>query len=480
MAVTENSSVNPSQTKYLELRDRLEKLDNELLELGYKATLTEDEEARYQDLKVEREPVASEFQKLEDRLARNEEIAKQTYRQLKGMPEIRKPVEEYYGRDVRKMDHREARDGALKILSDREQNFVLEPSQLDHVERLARRDTDIARRILVTENEHYRSAFHKLLTRPHATLTAEEHQAMLRHDEYRVQSEGSNTEGGFAVPVFIDPSVILTDQESDNPFLRVARQVTVTTSAWKGVSGAGVVWSFDAEAAEVSDDSIDLTQPQVDVEMARGFIPYSIEVGEDWPGFQAEMGRLLGEGYDELLLEKFTLGAGSGSNEPRGLITALDANTNVEVATAATNAFVVGDLYNVWAQLPQKYRRRASWMGSVDTNNKIRQFGTANNFHGSTVDLTEAMAGVLMNRPYLENDYVADFTSGTGSDDFLVVGDFSNYVLARRTGMSVELVPHLFGTTNLRPTGQRGWFAYARIGGNSVNDLAFRLLQTTA
>jgi HK97 family phage major capsid protein len=89
------------------------------------------------------------------------------------------------------------------------------------------------------------------------------------------------------------------------------------------------------------------------------------------------------------------------------------------------------------------------------------------------------MAGVLMNRPYLENDYVADFTSGTGSDDFLVVGDFSNYVLARRTGMSVELVPHLFGTTNLRPTGQRGWFAYARIGGNSVNDLGFRLLQTS-
>lgn len=468
------------QTRLAELRDQLKGLDDQILVLAAKDVLSEQEDERWLDLLAEREPIKAEHDKLEGRLARAEEIQKQTYRSLKGMPEIRKPVEEYYFRDVRKMDYREARDGALRILEDREQNFVLTPHQLDHVERLARKDTDIARRILVTENEHYRSAFHKLLTRPHATLTAEEHQAMLRHDEYRAQSEGSTTAGGFAVPVFIDPSVILTDQESDNPFLRVARQETVTTSAWKGVSGAGVVWSFDAEAAEVSDDAIDLAQPQVDVEMARGFIPYSIEVGEDWPGFQAEMGRLLGEGYDELLLEKFTLGAGSGSNEPRGLITALDANTNVEVATAATNAFVVGDLYGVWAALPQKYRRRASWMGSVDTNNKIRQFGTANNFHGSTVDLTEAMAGVLMNRPYLENDYVADFTAGTGSDDFLVVGDFSNYVIARRTGMSVELVPHLFGTTNLRPTGQRGWFAYARIGGNSVNDLGFRLLQTTA
>jgi len=35
----------------------------------------------------------------------------------------------------------------------------------------------------------------------------------------------------------------------------------------------------------------------------------------------------------------------------------------------------------------------------------------------------------------------------------------------------------LFDVTNNRPTGSRGWFAYARIGGNSVNDAGFRLLQ---
>jgi HK97 family phage major capsid protein len=190
------------------------------------------------------------------------------------------------------MDFREARDGALRILEDREQNYPLSTHQVDNVERMARKDSDLARRIIVTENEHYRSAFHKAMTRPNAVLTAEETQAMLRHDEYRAQSEGSTTGGGFAIPVFIDPSVILTDQETDNPFLTLARQVTVTTQKWKGVSAAGVAWSFDAVAAEVSDDQITIAQPEVEVETARGFIPYSIEIGEDWPGFQAEMGRL--------------------------------------------------------------------------------------------------------------------------------------------------------------------------------------------
>jgi predicted phage gp36 major capsid-like protein len=49
-------------------------------------------------------------------------------------------------------------------------------------------------------------------------------------------------------------------------------------------------------------------------------------------------------------------------------------------------------------------------------------------------------------------------------------------LVAQRAGMSLELVPHLFGA-NQRPTGQRGWFASARHGFDSVNDLGFRLLQ---
>jgi HK97 family phage major capsid protein len=75
---------------------------------------------------------------------------------------------------------------------------------------------------------------------------------------------------------------------------------------------------------------------------------------------------------------------------------------------------------------------------------------------------------------------MADFTSTTTlSANLLVVGDFSNYVIARRSGMTVEFVPNLFDTASGRPTGSRGWFAHARIGGNSVNDTAFRMLVNT-
>ena len=85
----------------------------------------------------------------------------------------------------------------------------------------------------------------------------------------------------------------------------------------------------------------------------------------------------------------------------------------------------------------------------------------------------------LFNRPTVITDYAPDFTGTTGAANILVVGDFSNYVVAQRAGMSIELVPHLFDVTDNLPTLSRGWLAWARVGADSVNDAAFRLLQNT-
>lgn len=385
-----------------------------------------------------------------------------------------------YG-DVRRMSTAEARDRALRILDDRNAANHLRSDEKDVVERQIRTSTDIARRILVTENDHYREAWLKMVTRPNGVMYLDdgERQAMMAWDEYRTMSEGTTTAGGFGIPVFIDPSIIMTAQGSDNPFLSIARQVDVNTNAWKGVSSAGVTWSFDSEGVEVSDDSPTLAQPTVTVFMARGLIPFTIEVGQDYPGFAAEMSRLLAEGYDELLVDKFTRGTGTG--EPKGILTALSANTNVRVAiTTSGTAFGANDPYKVWAALPQRFRRKASWLMSVDVNNKIRQIGTANVFHAFTDNLPAEWADVLFGKATYESPYMPDTTTSTSATIGLAaVGDFQNYVIARRGGMSVELVPHLTSTTTNLPNGTRGWFAYSRIGGNSVNDLGFRLLVNT-
>jgi HK97 family phage major capsid protein len=214
--------------------------------------------------------------------------------------------------------------------------------------------------------------------------------------------------------------------------------------------------------------------------MARGFIPFSIEIQSDYPSFASEMSTLLAQGYDELLVNKFTIGSGTG--EPKGILTAISAVAGDRVKVTTGGSIGAPDPYAVWKALPQKYRRNASWLMSVGVNNAIRQIGAANVFHGYTVNLPEGWADQLFNRPVYESAYMPDTTTWTTTaEGQAIVGDFQNFVVARNGGMNVELVPMLFnqavaGTGVGMPTAQRGWFAYARIGSDSSNTAGFRLL----
>jgi HK97 family phage major capsid protein len=344
---------------------------------------------------------------------------------------------------------------------------------------MVRRDHVTARRVLVTENDDYRSAWLKMVTDPHPILTAEENRAVQAWYEFRTMGDWTTTAGGFGIPVFIDPSIILTAQESGNPFLSIGKQVTVNTNQWKGVSSAGVSWAFQTESAATTDNSPVLAQPSVLVHMARGFIPFSIEVGSDYPNFASEMSFLLAQGYDELLVQKFTVG--SGTNEPKGILTAISATAGDRVVVTTPGSIVAADPYKLWAALPQKYRRGASWLMSIGVNNAIRQLGAANVFHGYTVNLPAEWADQLFGKAVYESPYMPPTTTWTTTaEGQAIVGDFSNFVVARNGGMSVELVPTIFSATASPgigfPTGQRGWFAYARIGSDASNVSGFRLL----
>lgn len=473
------------------LRERLAAIEAQLRAIDAEAgdaAFTEDQETRFTALVAERGQVERDLAGFERRRTTVASLATRTESTEPGDGATRTAPAVVVRRDpfdaeVRSYTRTEARDNALRVLDDAVSTDHLEDRQKRHVERLIRSGRTrnlnpdlIARQILLTENPHYRSAFVKLVTRTAPVLTADEARAVEAFEEFRAMSIGTDAAGGFGVPVLIDPTIVLTAQGSPNDIINLARVETITNDEWKGVSSAGVSWSHDAEAAAVSDDAPTLAQPNVVVHKAQGFIPYSIEVGMDYPGFASEMSTLLSEGYLELVAEMLTTGTGSG--QPFGIVTALDANTNVEVTPTTDGSFGAVDLYRLWDALPIRYRRRGSvaWMSSTDVQNEVRNFGTTlgSNF---TVDLTQEDLPRMFGRQYYQNDFMADFTGSTGAVNLLVVGDWQNYLVAQRAGMSVELVPHLFDVTANRPTGQRGWYAWARYGADSINDLGFRLLQ---
>lgn len=437
----------------------------------------EEVDARIGEILARNEAIKADIAAKEARAAELDALETERAAASKGPNFVRQP-EPVQPSDIRSLAPVQVRDAALRVL---DADVRLSPVQKDAVRSLLHTSTErtdgnvIGRRLLATENDHYRGAFMKLLRYgDSAGWTPEEARAV---GEYRALSIGVDTAGGFGIPVLIDPTIIITTGTTASPLLKAMRIETITNDVWRGVSAAGTAWSFDAEAVEVSDDASTTAQPTVQAHMARGFIPYSIEFGMDYPNAAAELGRLLDVGYDDLLANKLSTGTGSG--EPYGIFVALDANTNAEVVVTTNAVFGAADIDKVWAALPEKWRTRASWFMSVGYENSVRGFGSGTATSRFTVDQTKEGISLLNGRPVILSDYAPATATTTTARNLLVVGDFSNYVLAQRAGMTVEVIPHLFSTTTNRPDGQRGLFAYARVGADSVLDTAFRLLTNT-
>jgi HK97 family phage major capsid protein len=230
------------------------------------------------------------------------------------------------------------------------------------------------------------------------------------------------------------------------------------------VSSAGVSAAYAAEATETSDNAPTLAQPVISTEKAQAFIPFSIEVGMDWNGLQAEMAGLLQDAKDDL--EATAFATGTGTNEPQGVI----VGATTVVTASGTASFAAADLYSLENALGPRFRSRATFVTARATINRIRQFATAagpvaltENLQVGTIGGSGATAARLpvdvLGYPTYELSSMASVLT-TGSL-IAILGDFRHFVIVDRIGMTIELIPHLVGT-NRRPTGQRGLYAYWR------------------
>lgn len=345
------------------------------------------------------------------------------------------------------------------------------------LERWDSSDSKIARHALITSSPAYLRAWSKMACDRRHTLTEVEQRALAEAEQFRAMSL-TDSAGGYLVPFQLDPTVIVTSAGSRNDIRMAARTVVATGDTWNGVSSANVSWSWDAEASEVSDDSPTFAQPSIPIYKAAGFVPISIEAMQDEANVAQEVGKLLVGGKEDLEAVAFTTGSGSG--QPTGIVTALTGTGSV-VNAAADDTFALKDIYALQGALPARYRGQASWLANNLVYNLVRQFDTAGGA-GLWNTVGDDRANVLLGRRVLEAESMDGTitTSGAVANYAAIFGDFSNYVIADRIGMTVEFIPHLFHTANNRPSGQRGWYAYARTGADSVNDGAFRMLNVAS
>lgn len=339
------------------------------------------------------------------------------------------------------------------------------------LDRFDDKKSTIARFVLAASAPAYVRAFSKRATNPTAALSQDEERAL---ENVRAMSL-TDSAGGYLVPFQLDPTLIITANGSQNDVRQIARKVVATGDTWNGVSSGAAAWSWDAEASEVSDDATTFANPNIPVYKAAGFVPISIEALQDEANVGAAVAEVLSFGRDVLEAAAFITGSGSG--QPTGIITALTGVSASIVTSATADTLAAADIYSTFGSLPSRYRRNAAWLANVLIFNRIRQFDTAG---GSSfwANLGQDTPERLLGKPVYEAEDMDGTITAAAENYVAVFGDWNNYVIADRLGMTVDFIPHLFGT-NRRPTGQSGWYAYYRVGADSVNDAAFRMLNVT-
>jgi HK97 family phage major capsid protein len=280
----------------------------------------------------------------------------------------------------------------------------------------------------------------------------------------------TDASGGFLLPFVLDPNIIISSAGSVNPLRQLARIETTVTDQWAGVTSAGVTASWRAEAAETTDASPTLVQPNIAVHKADAFVVASIEVAAD-----ARIGEALAPLFTDAKdqLEATAQTTGSGSGQPKGIITALVAAGGSVVIATATNVLAQGDLYANQAALPARWRPRARFSMNLSILNGYRQLPQATGLNYSIIN-DDGPRPKALGWEVFENSSM-DGTLGAGADYTVLSGEFRQFCIVDRIGAQVEFIPHLFGPTNRLPTGQRGWYMYWRTGSDVLVADAFRL-----
>ena len=437
-----------------------------------KRTLTPDDESEIERLRThlagidaedgELDALNKRIAELEAVEARTAEIAKRPELHIQRTPEVADVIED------RNATPTQLADALTRAVEDK----VDSPENLDHARKLFKRhagDRRWARELIIRSTDAYASGWLKAVTGRLHELDNEERTAL---------STVTNANGNFLVPTHLDPTVILTNDGSSNIMRQFARIVTLTApgdTSWQGITSAGITASFDAQLTEVSDDSPTFGQPTVPVHKAQAFAQASIEAESDIANLAGELLTMFADARDVLEGEMFM--TGSGSDQPTGIFTALDANTNVEVTS--TTAATIGevDIHGLYAAVPQRWRGRSTWLMAPTYALAIKRLGTAvsSSFSG---DLTAPVTDRILGRPVVESDDAPTTQTTTVRDNEIIFGDLSNYLIVDKPGsLMVRYIPVMFNTTTNLPDGRVGWYVTWRAGGDSINDLAMRLLQ---
>lgn len=448
----------------------------------------EDIDARADEIIARNAEIKKELDKVEARLAELESIeVRQTNARRAPVAGINKPEDVA---DVRSLSNADAKARAVTFL-ERSKKFAKAEHQeavIDLIESHGSVGAAAARMALTTGTDTYARAWMKHMSGNQYALTDEERQTLSKgwdgySPEERAVTSGTGASGGFFVPVYIDPTMIITGAGATNPFRRIStvKNIGPAFGGWYGATAAQVTAAWTAEGSVAPDNTPTVSQPNIPVYMAEASVTASFQAFEDISDLAADVAGLFIDAKNNLEAAAFT--TGSGSSQPTGVVTAIAAVGGSRVSPTTGGTLSFQDPTLLINALPERFQNYdwspetpLAFTANVTVANKLRTLMMAQNSANS--GWTDGAGGVpptLFGAPiYRAGSMSSSLTTG---QDVLLFGDFSRYYIIDRVGFSMEFIPNTFDQATGRPNASRAYIAHWRQGANAIDTNAFRLLR---
>ena len=279
-------------------------------------------------------------------------------------------------------------------------------------------------------------------------------------DEVRQMKTDTATKGeAFVTTTFSDVFVRMRDQfnvvrqfATSYPLgahsHEIAVETALPTASWVGEGDATSASEPTSAKKTLSAHKMTCLVKVSDELMADSRFPIQTMLAE-------QMGRAMGNKEES----GFLRGAGSGSNEPEGLLN----NATLATTTAANDAITRAEVMDTYYALPRQYRENAKWILSDDALAAIRAIVT--NDGGSAQGNTMWQAGLREGEPdtILGRPCYSSGGCGNLADSGAFIGgifDMGYYAIGDRQDFSVKRLEELYAVDGLQ-----GFLASLRVDG---------------
>ena len=281
--------------------------------------------------------------------------------------------------------------------------------------------------------------------------------------ESRDLYKGSLSAGGYLVPVDLEARIIEKARES-SVMRQLGQVITLSTDTDIPVEGNVPSFAYIAEKGAYGETDASFAVKQLRAYKAGAIVKVSEELLAD---SAVDLIDYLGTKFGQALadLENSSFVAGNGSGKPRGFI--LDAT--VGVTAAATGAITFDEVRSLPFKLHDAYQARAAFIMHKETALAIALLKDSNGQYYWSLQEQVGRPRTLLGYPVYT---VSTMPTIATAAKVIALGDFSNYLIAERQGMTIQKLVELYSGS-----GQIGFRVNIRHDGLLLLAEAVQLLQ---